>query len=259
MQYLYSCHTDTGIRRKINQDAYVVKAAKIGGEVFLLAAVCDGVGGFSCGEKASGEVILSFADWFDYELPQVSNAEEDCDTVILHRWKQLVDMLNRKLDNYGRRQNIRLATTATIVLFAWNKYYVCHVGDCRFYAINSEVRQITRDHSLVEQEVEAGRLTLEQAERDSRQNIILQCIGAMEEVTPDLLIGRVESDTTYLLCSDGFRHRVRKEELKEGFFPDILDGPDRMKEQQIRLTELVKNRGEKDNITVITIKAVGED
>lgn len=257
MQYIYSCHTDIGNRRKINQDAYVVKAARIEGETFLLAAVCDGVGGFSRGEIASGEVIKTFAEWFDYELPQIMSAEEDCDTVILHRFSQLVDTVNTKLKNYGRRQNIRLATTATVVLFAWDKYYICHVGDCRLYAIRNSIRQLTKDHSLVAEEVEAGRLTPEQAECDRRRNIILRCIGGTKEVSPDLAIGRVEEQTTYLLCSDGFRHKIREEELRDCFWAEQHSEPDVMKKQQIYLTELAKSRGEGDNITVIAVRTLG--
>lgn len=117
--------------------------------------------------------------------------------------------------------------------------------------------QLTRDHSLVGQEVEAGRLTPEEAEQDCRRNVILQCIGTGREPKPDFLIGRTEVDTTYLLCSDGFRHKLTPEELETYFFPEQLDDPVQMKERQRILTDLVKERGERDNITVITVKTIG--
>ncbi len=258
MEYLYSCHTDTGTGKCVNQDAYVVRAAKINGGVFLLAAVCDGVGGFSYGERASGEVIHGFSDWFDYELPQIASAEEDFGTAVLERWRQLVQTVDRKLLSRGRTYHTRMGTTATTVLFADKKYYFCHVGDCRLYRIRTRADQLTKDHSLVGREVAAGRMTPEEAEQDSRRNVILQCIGAGAEPRPDFGMGEIEADPTYLLCSDGFRHKITADEIGACFLPELLLGPDQMKERQRHLTELAKVRGERDNITVIAIKAVGE-
>ncbi len=71
-------------------------------------------------------------------------------------------------------------------------------------------------------------------------------------------MGEIEADTTYLLCSDGFRHKITADEIGACFLPELLLGPDQMKERQRHLTELAKVRGERDNITVIAIKAVGE-
>lgn len=258
MQFLYSCHTDPGVRKKVNQDAYIVRTARNNGSVQLLAAVCDGVGGLSCGERASGEVISAFSDWFAYELPQIASDWETRDAVILQRWKQMTESLNRKLAVYGRRKKIRLATTATVVLFAWGNYYVCHVGDCRFYVIGHRLEQLTSDHSLIEQEINAGRLTREDAEKDYRKNVILRCIGAMKHVTPDLLIGKIQENAVYLLCSDGFRHKITEEELKHTFSSQHLNTPEQIKQSQIALTELAKQRGEKDNITVVIIKINNE-
>lgn len=259
VEFFYSCHTDAGIRKKVNQDSCVVKTSRDESGNRLLAAVCDGVGGLSCGERASGEVIAAFAEWFDYELPQISRADAARDAILLQRWKQLVDRLNQKLFCYGKQRQIRLATTATIVLFAWGNYYVCHVGDCRLYAVGDKVEQITKDHSLVEREIDAGRLTREEAGSDHRQNVILRCIGAMPSVMPDQMIGKIQKGRVYVLCSDGFRHKIREDEIREAFFVEKPVTPAQIKQNQIALTELAKRRGETDNITVVTIRIAEEN
>jgi serine/threonine protein phosphatase PrpC len=116
--------------------------------------------------------------------------------------------------------------------------------------MNPLPEQLTEDQTLVAKEVREGRITREQARTDPRSNMILQCVGSMKRVTPDFNQGILEENTSFLLCTDGFYRRISDEEMA-----DQLGGmqPEQMRESLVRLTETVKERGEKDNITSILI------
>ena len=107
-----------------------------------------------------------------------------------------------------------------------------------------------------EREVEQGRLTKEEAESDSRRNVLLQSIGAGGRPVPAFIRGTVRKGGVYLLCSDGFRHEISKEELMQAFCPSAMAREADLKMACVRMTELDKARGETDNISVIAVKAV---
>jgi serine/threonine protein phosphatase PrpC len=152
-------------------------------------------------------------------------------------------------------QGVKLGTTVVALLLTPRRYYLLNVGDSRAYAVSAtEIRQLTEDQSLVNSEIKSGKLTAEQAAVDKRRNVLLQCIGVKEEVIPDLYFGTPEVNTVYLLCSDGFYHEVRPEELTSFLLPGALSVSEQMEEQSRCLIDLVKQRGEKDNITVAAIK-----
>lgn len=257
MQCYYSCHTDVGIKKQVNQDAAVVKTLKKQGENYLLAVICDGVGGMQSGEVASATAVREFAKWFDYELPMLLEDEEPLESVLFQRWNAWMNNINRTLVEYGAQQNEKLGTTLSCILLAGNRYYIGHVGDSRIYQITSICEQLTEDQSLVAREIKAGRLTPEQAECDPRRNVILQCIGSMKCVAPDFKKGYVYEDASFLLCTDGFRHQITEEEMKDALGPQIQ--PEQIKAGLVKLTECAKQRGEKDNITSILIKVFEDD
>ena len=99
-----------------------------------------------------------------------------------------------------------------------------------------------------------GRMTMEQALQDERRNVLLQCVGASDEVYPDLFFGDVEENAVYMLCSDGFRHEITQEEIYRGLQPSALLNESAMKQNAAALIELNKDRGERDNISVVLIR-----
>jgi serine/threonine protein phosphatase PrpC len=256
MQFFYSCYTDVGTRKKVNQDACVVKAFKKQGKTYLLAVICDGVGGLQSGEVASANAVREFSEWFDYELPLLVEDEEPLDEVLFQRWNVLINKINENLLDYGNRRKERVGTTLSGILFVGCKYYIAHVGDSRIYIMDPCLKQLTEDQTLVAKEVREGRLTEEQAKTDPRKNVILQCVGSMKRVVPDFQKGSFVGDATFLLCTDGFRHKISDEEIISslGSVP-----PEEMKNHLYHLTETVKDRGEKDNITSILIKAISDE
>jgi serine/threonine protein phosphatase PrpC len=256
MQFCYSCHTDVGTRKKINQDACVVKALKKQGRTYLLAVICDGVGGLQSGEIASANAVHEFSDWFDYELPLLLEDKDPMEMVLFQRWNSLINKINENLADFGNRRRERLGTTLSGILFVDSNYYIAHVGDCRIYAMTPCLEQLTEDQTLVEKELKAGVITEEQARTDSRKNVILQCVGGMKRVVPDFRQGSFADDATFLLCTDGFRHVISEEEIVN-YLGNAQPGE--MKNRLCQLTELAKSRGERDNITSILIKAFSAD
>lgn len=254
MKYIYSCQTDIGTTRNTNQDSLIVKSISNQGHTALLAAVCDGVGGLSQGEAASRRVADMMATWADYELPQIL-VQTNVEKVLKHRFRQLILDINRELYYGNQRTGISSGTTLTAILL-WNyRYLIGHVGDSRIYSITaSQAWQITPDHSWVAREVEAGRMTKEQALVDSRQNVILRCIGVNVDVEPYMKIGSIEEPVVMVLCTDGFWHHVEEKEWRLYFSPTQVTGERVIGAHLYHMVEQVKYRGEKDNITAIVIR-----
>ena len=99
-----------------------------------------------------------------------------------------------------------------------------------------------------------GNMTPEQAEVDERRSVLLQCIGASEEVYPDFFVGATKQNATYMLCSDGIRHEVTPGEIYEKFHPNVLLDEATMTQNTLGLIELNKQRNERDNISVVLVR-----
>lgn len=253
MNYLVAYNTNVGRRKKTNQDSLLIKRAIYQGRQILFMVICDGMGGLEKGEVASASVIWKFSKWFEEEFPAFLE-EKDREYKVFNSWNLLLQRINKKIEEYGRNHKIQLGTTATAVLFLDNEYYIVHVGDCRFYELESTIIQLTKDQTLVAQEVEKGILTEEEAEKDVRRSILLQCIGASEFVQASYLKGKIKEGAVYLLCCDGFRHEISKAELYRYFHPKKMKTEEKIGKICRSLTELNMKRGEQDNISVIAVK-----
>lgn len=258
MKFLSVHHTDVGIKKKTNQDSLCIKTAESSFGDIAFCIVCDGIGGLARGEIASEVVVSEFASWFDTTLPQLLNKGINLE-ILKQNWASLISESNEKLQSYGRKCGVSLGTTATAILFVMDKYYIAHVGDCRVYEIEKSTRQLTRDQTVVGREVECGNLSLEEALTDPRRNILLQCIGASQVVTPDYIEGAIKQNCLYMLCSDGFRHELSDREIYDEFRYDLLLDENVMKQKAIKLVELAKARKEPDNITVILLKTISSE
>lgn len=253
MKYLIAAVTDVGVRREKNQDSMFVKRVNFKGEQLVLAVLCDGMGGLQKGETASASIIRAFQKWFDQRLLQLL-LNGALDQQLFDSWDQLIAGLNQKIYQYGVENKVRLGTTLTAMLFWKKKYYVVHVGDSRAYERKNRLRQITRDQTLVQREIERGMLDFAQARYDTRRNILLQCIGASKTVRPDHMKGTVSKDAVYLICCDGFCRLIEEAEITEAFDPKKMVGEQSLEKTGKRLIQLNKERGEQDNISVIAIR-----
>lgn len=255
MDFNIAFHTDTGIRKDTNQDSLCVKQAQTNNGNILLAIVCDGMGGLEKGEVASAAIIKAFSDWFETDL-SCQLAKIDYFEEIRYRWEHIIKEQNQIIGGYGRKNHIQLGSTITALLILENgQYLIGHVGDSRVYKITDEtIDTLTFDQTVVADEVRQGRLTQEEAERDPRRNVLLQCIGAYHNVEPDFVKGEVKTNECYMLCTDGFRHMITSEEIKNAFAPANNFDEIIMKHNVVKLIELSKERKETDNISAILIK-----
>lgn len=118
---------------------------------------------------------------------------------------------------------------------------------------------MTKDQTFISREVDLGHMTAEEAAADQRKNVLLQCVGASDRVYPDMFYGEIKPDTTYMLCSDGFRHVITEEEIYRMLAPELL-ADDKTAKANIRyLINLNMRRNEQDNITSAVVKTSWED
>ena len=253
MRFIATADTDIGISKKTNQDSVLIKHAKVDDKEVLLAVICDGMGGLSKGELASATVIRAFSKWFDEELPY--ELETPNLQVIGGKWSLLLKELNAKILEYSKERGIDgVGTTFSGILFLEDQYVIGHVGDTRIYYIGAMLTQLTTDQTFVAREISRGTMTPEQAKADKRRNLLLQCVGASKVVEPQIIYGTTQKGA-YMLCSDGFRHEITDAEIYESLNPINLMNEDAMHNNARYLIEQNKSRDEKDNISVLLIKA----
>jgi len=251
VRFTVTADTDVGIAKETNQDSIVVKHGKYYGGEVLMAVICDGMGGLDKGELASATVVRAFLRWFGEELAyELENPDMQ---VIGGKWSLLLKELNVRIQKYGQARGISLGTTFTGMLFAGGQYVIVHVGDTRAYRIGKDLQQLTVDQTFVAQEIERGDMTAEQAKKDKRRNMLLQCVGASDNLKPDVLVGDTKKGV-YMLCSDGFRNEVTEQEIFDAFEPAENVHGEAMHTNARRLIQLAKERQEKDNISVILIR-----
>ncbi|MCI8927559.1 MAG: serine/threonine-protein phosphatase [Lachnospiraceae bacterium] len=248
--------SDAGICRKVNQDACCVRTMKIEDHILVMAAVCDGVGGFQEGDYASRSTVQSLNDWFDYTVSKNirGKSQKELMDYLQAETEQRIRNQNSMIYKYAMEKKIRIGTTLTLLVIVNYEYYTAQVGDSRAYHIRDGLTQLTEDQSLVAQEIKAGRLSAEEARHDKRRNIILQCIGGAEDLHIVYRKGEVCKEDVFFLCSDGFIHELGEGEIEKLFDPKLLQDRVSVKERIRNAISLVKERGEKDNITVVLVK-----
>lgn len=258
MAYWTSYITDIGTYRKTNQDALLLKSARTSCGQVLLAAVADGVGGLKQGELASNTMTHDLAMWFEKELPLLMKADALMEKV-QEALLCVISGTHQKLQDYMRRNSTQLGTTVAILFLYEEQYLVIHVGDTRVYRYErGEMHQLTRDHSYVQREIDAGRMTRQQADTSQHKNVLTQCIGTTRDMAPDVHTGVLNGTSLFLICSDGFRNQISAAELKDR----LADASECMRSKFEKIPKdtvnLLKERGEKDNISALFVKYIQE-
>lgn len=255
MEYLVAAYTDTGMRKETNQDSICVRRAAISdrGEA-ILAIVCDGMGGLNKGEVASATAVDAFGAWFDANLSRLPSFVGSDFAQVRRQWGALVDKLHHGLLRYAEKNRTQLGTTIAAFFAYGDRYLTMNIGDSRIYERKKSLRQMTEDQSLVAREMAAGRITEEESRHHPQKNILLQCLGTGDQITPVFTEGKVQGDALYLLCTDGLSHEVSPKELEERFQAVYLNSKDSMTSALREMSELCMVRGEADNITSILLK-----
>ena len=234
--------TDVGLVRETNQDA--CKLGKIS-DTEAWAAVCDGMGGANGGSVASSEAVEEIGRYIEQEYRSDMTEDELADMAEL-----AVDSANTKVfemacANPGLEG---MGTTVELAFVKGEKVFVVHAGDSRVYlAQNDTIVQVTHDHSLVQQMVDIGEITPEEARVHPRRNFITRALGIDPELWTDILEKPFTKGSTLILCSDGLTNYIEQDELL-----DVIKAtePEKLADA---LVQIALDRGGGDNVTVAVV------
>ncbi|HEX8071453.1 MAG TPA: PP2C family serine/threonine-protein phosphatase [Pyrinomonadaceae bacterium] len=232
--------SDRGLneKRPLNEDSYLLDAER---RVF---AVADGVGGAEAGEVASQTAVEVLAEAFRYHKP--GDDVEDLMELAIQRANAAIYQMAHE-----ERRFAMMATTIVALHLDGRRATFGHVGDSRLYRVAPDGRifRETEDHSVVEEEVRAGRMTAEQAANHPSRNVISRALGAEASVEVDLKTAEVEDGTIFLLCSDGITRHVPDAELSA-----VLTGADTLEAACAELKRRCYERGAEDNLTAVLVR-----
>ncbi|MBQ3392107.1 MAG: Stp1/IreP family PP2C-type Ser/Thr phosphatase [Lachnospiraceae bacterium] len=230
--------TDTGRRRDLNQD-YVYGCDTAAGPLPNLYIVADGMGGHQAGDYASRcavEAVVSFIEESKEENPGrlLEEAFQKANAVVIEAGS-------------AHREYYGMGTTMVAAVILGDDVIAANVGDSRLYMFNErEIRQVTRDHSLVEEMVKAGTISRKQARTHPEKNVITRAIGAEDQLRVDLFRFPLRPGEKILMCTDGLTNMLTDEEILQ-----ILSGRTDYDEAAQALVESANRAGGKDNITVL--------
>ncbi len=249
-QFITAACTDKGNLKDVNQDALVIEEAETVNGNILLAAVADGLGGLAAGEIASRKMAEALSGWFENSLAATVSQTGRLPSLEDFR-NEMNFLLSRTATDIYKGEKESCGTTVTAILFGFGEYHIVHVGDTRAYVLDGEFKQLTKDQTYIQRMIDRGEITEEEAETHPKRSVLIQCVGASEFIAPQYLSGHYEAGMKFMICSDGFRHKVKAEEFKEGLL--TADTEDELKDLASTLTDLNLKRGETDNISSIFI------
>ena len=239
--------TDRGKLRKSNQDNYVI-ATNMVGDVF--AIVCDGIGGSRGGDLASRMCVDYFSEKFSTQQGFASVDEA-------RQWLRVsISEVNRLVYNYGKEEQLDgMGTTLSGVLISQVATFIINIGDSRVYAhlIDGTFKQMTVDHTLVQDMIMHGEISIDDAAEYPRKNVLTNAIGVWDTVKSDIST-HYEPINGFLICSDGLHGYVPLEDIKEVVLNNKLDPSLRVR----KLLKMAMNAGGYDNITLILIDLEGK-
>jgi len=231
--------TDVGIIRSGNEDNYIVVPDR---GIFVVA---DGMGGHAAGEVASEMAVR-------YVARELGSLRGLADEQVAERMRAAIRAANgaifqRTLTEHDKRG---MGTTVTALVLYDARFLIGQVGDSRAYLLrDGKLVQLTKDHSYVQEQVDAGYLTPEQARAHPYSNVITRCVGANSEVIPDVYVGVVKLGDVFLLASDGLTGMVEDPDLAE-----VLTSGRAPQEQVDALIAEANRHGGLDNITAVIVR-----
>ena len=237
--------TDIGRKRKVNQD-YIYTSEKPVGNLPNVFIVADGMGGHNAGDYASKVTVETM-------LAEMENSFEKNPTLIFRKAiEEANDVIRKRASEDEKLEG--MGTTVVVASCMGRFLQVANVGDSRLYVVGSKIRQITRDHSYVEEMVRIGELDRADARNHPDKNIITRAIGAKADVEVDFYEHRLKRGDIILMCTDGLSNMVEDEEL----FHIVQGGRDIVESGQA-LIEAAKENGGTDNIGVVLIEPFADE
>ncbi|MBL0421219.1 Stp1/IreP family PP2C-type Ser/Thr phosphatase [Ramlibacter sp. AW1] len=241
MQYQFCSRSDTGLARPNNEDAVAVD------EQACLAVLADGMGGYNAGEVASGMattfIRAELGRWLaeageQANLREVRRALEIC-----------VENANRAVFEAANASSAYagMGTTLVVAVFQGDRLVLGHIGDSRCYRLRAgQLAQLTRDHSLLQEQLDAGLITPDEAAISSQRNLVTRALGVEDTVMLEIGEQRVEPGDCYLLCSDGLNDM-----LDDSAIGAILALRAPLEERADRLIDAANANGGRDNVSVV--------
>lgn len=246
MIYEICTQTDPGLARENNEDAVAFDA------LTRLCILADGMGGYNAGEIASGMAAAFIKSEMGRWLSQAgrhANAKE-----VRRALEICVENANHSIFNAANSnpQYTGMGTTLVVGVFQDDRLMLGHIGDSRCYRLrNGDFQQITKDHSLLQEQLDAGLITPEQAQTSLNKNLVTRALGVEDTVMLEVHEHRVELGDTYLMCSDGLSDMV-----SDAVIAGVMLKPDSSLEQKAKQLVVVANEGGgRDNISVLLVQA----
>lgn len=244
--------TDTGLVRDHNEDAINCD------ENIGLAILADGMGGHRGGEVASAITVSTILEFIVEKRKDINTGETDeatgysAESLLVH---QAITQANKNVhdSSEAHAQYRGMGTTVVVVLFYDNRFTVAHVGDSRLYRLrDGELEQITRDHSLMQELIDRGFYTPEQARNSLNKNLVTRAVGIDSKVQIDIQEDIAMVDDIYLLCSDGVNDMIEDHLIKSA----IMENADDLDNAAAEIIRLAKQHGGKDNISALLAKPI---
>ena len=245
MIYEICTDTDPGLARDNNEDA-VAFDVQTG-----LCILSDGMGGYNAGEIASGMACAFIKSEMSRWLSQAglhANGKE-----VKRAMEICVQNANHSIFNAANSnpQYTGMGTTLVVGVFQAGRLVLGHIGDSRCYRLRSgELQQITKDHSLLQEQIDAGLITPEQALTAANKNLVTRALGVEDSVLLEVNEHRVQAGDVYLLCSDGLSDMVRDQPIA-----DIMMGEATLEQKARSLIAAANAGGGRDNISVVLLHA----
>ena len=242
--------THTGMVRSHNEDS-IATDPDIG-----LAVLADGMGGYNAGEVASGIATALISTETRGALVRSAPHETDKSSGALVAVRLLRDIIAKANTSIYQSANSQpqyagMGTTLVVTLLCDNQMTVAHIGDSRCYRFrNGKLEQITRDHSLLQEQIDSGMLTKEAARRSQNKNLVTRALGIEAEVEPEIKTFPVSEGDVYVLCSDGLNDMVEDSDIELTL--EALGANPQLAADQ--LVQMANDNGGRDNVSVVIIK-----
>jgi protein phosphatase len=238
--------TDVGNKRDTNQDYLFVSSDPVG-NLPNLFVVADGMGGQNAGDFASSHVVQVFVD----------EIRRDMDYNPVRVMRHALEKANADLNaRASQSPEFEGMGTTLVALTIVGKYaYIANIGDSRLYLINKEIRQVTRDHSLVQEMIRLGELNKEEARTHPKKNVITRALGAEKTVNVDFFDLVLEEGCSILMCTDGLTNMVEDKRIEE----IMLEKQKTLEERGRMLVLEANHNGGQDNIAIILIDPVADE
>ena len=239
--------TDIGVKREKNEDAISIPSENEPIKLFILA---DGMGGAKAGEKASQVAIQTIRDYVRLNFIKIERTKEEIEELIR---KAMVEA-NREVFELSQayKEYSGMGTTVLVALIYRGRLYIGHIGDSRVYRLRQSVlRQLTKDHSYVQELLRQGSITIEEAKNHPQKNVLLKALGCDRDIVPDVITKGFVKGDIILLCSDGLTNMVDDKQIYEIIMKNTSDLNVACK----MLIDTANRNGGADNISAIIISS----